>query len=92
MKLKTLTQSGSHQIMSNSRILKEGKKVYFSSDNHLGAPTYEASREREITFVKWLDDIKKDAEVIFLLGDLFGLNTKQLFQKDIQGFLVNLQR
>ena len=71
MKLKTLTQSGSHQIMNRNRILKEGKKVYFSSDNHLGAPTYEASREREITFVKWLDDIKKDAEVIFLLGDLF---------------------
>lgn len=51
--------------------IPEGKKVYFSSDNHLGAPTAEASRPREIKFVKWLDEIKKDAAAIFLLGDLF---------------------
>lgn len=51
--------------------LSPGKKVYFSSDNHLGAPTYEASRKREKIFVQWLDSIKADAEVIFLLGDLF---------------------
>lgn len=52
-------------------ILPPGKKIYFSSDNHLGAPTYEASRERERIFIKWLDTVKADAEVIFLLGDLF---------------------
>lgn len=51
--------------------LPEGKKVYFSSDNHLGAPTYEQSRIRERNFVAWLDEIKHDAAVIFLLGDLF---------------------
>lgn len=51
--------------------LSPGKKIYFSSDNHLGAPTYEASRERERIFIKWLDSVKADAEVIFLLGDLF---------------------
>lgn len=51
--------------------IPSGKKIYFSSDNHLGAPTYEASREREKIFVQWLDSIKADAEVIFLLGDLF---------------------
>ena len=49
----------------------EGKKIYFSSDNHLGAPTQEASRPREKKFVAWLDEIKKDAAAIFLLGDLF---------------------
>jgi UDP-2,3-diacylglucosamine hydrolase len=49
----------------------ENKKVYFASDQHLGAPTYEASLPREKRFVAWLDDVKKDAEVIFLLGDLF---------------------
>jgi len=49
----------------------EGKKVYFASDNHLGAPTKEASKLREKKFVAWLDEIKEDAAAIFLLGDLF---------------------
>ncbi|TXD57728.1 UDP-2,3-diacylglucosamine diphosphatase [Polaribacter sp. IC066] len=49
----------------------KNKKVYFASDQHLGAPTNEASFPREKKFVAWLDDIKKDAEAIFLLGDLF---------------------
>ena len=48
-----------------------GKKIYFSSDNHLGAPTHAESLPREKIFVKWLDEIKHDAEAIFLLGDLF---------------------
>lgn len=48
-----------------------GKKIYFASDNHLGAPTMEASRPREKKFVAWLDEIKHDAAAIFLLGDLF---------------------
>ena len=51
--------------------LKKGKKIYFASDNHLGAPSREKSLEREKIFVKWLDKIKKDACEIFLLGDLF---------------------
>jgi UDP-2,3-diacylglucosamine hydrolase len=51
--------------------IPEGKKVYFSSDNHLGAPTMEQSYPREKKFVAWLDEIKTDAAAIFLLGDLF---------------------
>ena len=51
--------------------IPQGKKIYFSSDNHLGAPTPAKSLPREKIFVKWLDSIKHDAEVIFLLGDLF---------------------
>jgi len=51
--------------------LQEGKKVYFASDQHLGAPNDEESRIREIRFVKWLDEIKSDCQVLFLLGDLF---------------------
>jgi UDP-2,3-diacylglucosamine hydrolase len=51
--------------------IPEGKKIYFSSDNHLGAPTPEASMPREKKFVRWLDTIKEDAAAIFLLGDLF---------------------
>ncbi|MFH6767222.1 UDP-2,3-diacylglucosamine diphosphatase [Gaetbulibacter aquiaggeris] len=49
----------------------KGKKIYFASDNHLGAPTKDASAPREKKFVAWLDDIKQDAAAIFLLGDLF---------------------
>jgi UDP-2,3-diacylglucosamine hydrolase len=51
--------------------IPQGKKVYFSSDNHLGAPTLEMSKPREKKFVAWLDHVKKDAAAIFLLGDLF---------------------
>ena len=51
--------------------LPEGKKIYFSSDNHLGAPTAEASKPREQKFIAWLDEVKEDASAIFLLGDLF---------------------
>ena len=49
----------------------QNKKVYFASDQHLGAPTHEQSLPREKKFVAWLDEVKKDAEAIFLLGDLF---------------------
>ena len=52
-------------------ILKPGKKVYFASDNHLGAPTRLESLPREKKFVAWLDSIKHDAQAIFLMGDLF---------------------
>ena len=51
--------------------LPKDKYIYFSSDNHLGAPTDELSKPRELKFVAWLDEVKKDAEAIFLLGDLF---------------------
>jgi UDP-2,3-diacylglucosamine hydrolase len=51
--------------------IPKGKKIYFSSDNHLGAPTKEESFPREKKFVKWLDEVKEDAVAIFLLGDLF---------------------
>jgi len=48
-----------------------GKKIYFLSDFHLGAPDYESSLAREKRVVQFLDEIKKDAAVIFILGDLF---------------------
>ncbi len=48
-----------------------GKKIYFASDNHLGAPDRNSSLAREKIFVSWLDSIKGDAAAIFLLGDLF---------------------
>lgn len=58
-------------IKSYHITIPEGKKIYFASDNHLGAPTTEASRPREKKFVAWLDEVKHDAAAIFLLGDLF---------------------
>lgn len=48
-----------------------GKKIYFLSDFHLGSPNYPASLLREKRIVKFLDEIKNDAEVIFIVGDLF---------------------
>ena len=51
--------------------IPKGKKVYFASDNHLGAPNQEKSKVREKQFVVWLDTIKADAAAIYLMGDLF---------------------
>lgn len=49
----------------------EKTKYYFASDFHLGAPTYQSSREREGKIVAWLNFIKADAKAIFLMGDVF---------------------
>lgn len=51
--------------------LPPGKKIYFASDLHLGAPDYSSSLIREKHFVAWLDEIAKDAHCIYLVGDLF---------------------
>ena len=48
--------------------ISPNKKIYFASDQHFGAPTAEASFPREQKFVAWLDEVKKDAECIFLLA------------------------
>ncbi len=51
--------------------IKTEQPIYFASDQHFGAPTEEESLVREKRFVAWLDEIKKDCGVLFLLGDLF---------------------
>ena len=51
--------------------LAPGKKIYFLSDFHLGAPNYEQSLVREKKIVQFLEQIKKDAAVIFIVGDVF---------------------
>ena len=48
-----------------------GKKIYFASDFHLGVPDKASSLEREKRLVRWLDEVRKDAEEIWLLGDMF---------------------
>jgi UDP-2,3-diacylglucosamine hydrolase len=51
--------------------LRANKKIYFASDFHLGYPDFETSLIREKKIVAWLDSIKTDAQVIFLVGDIF---------------------
>ncbi|MBL7882858.1 MAG: UDP-2,3-diacylglucosamine diphosphatase [Bacteroidia bacterium] len=51
--------------------MQAGKKIYFASDFHLGVPSYEKSLEREKRVVRWLDEIKEDAQEIYLMGDMF---------------------
>ena len=51
--------------------LEQGKKIYFASDFHFGIPDYNATRTREIQICAWLDKVRTDAQVIFLMGDLF---------------------
>jgi len=48
-----------------------GKKIYFVSDLHLGAPALRNNKERESLFVDWLQSIREDASMIFLMGDYF---------------------
>ncbi len=49
----------------------QSKKIFFLSDFHLGAPTPEVSLIREKKIIQFLDEIKPEAEQIFILGDLF---------------------
>ncbi len=51
--------------------LPQGRKVYFASDFHLGAPDHARSLIREKRVCRWLDSIRHDAAVVFLCGDLF---------------------
>ena len=55
---------------ADTHILRN-KKIYFLSDFHLGAPDYASSLTREKHIIKFLDEIKTDAEQIFIVGDLF---------------------
>ncbi|HEV7348164.1 UDP-2,3-diacylglucosamine diphosphatase [Telluribacter sp.] len=51
--------------------LQAGKRLYFSSDFHLGVPDAQSSRQREKKIVSWLESIRHDAQTIFLVGDIF---------------------
>jgi UDP-2,3-diacylglucosamine hydrolase len=48
-----------------------GKKIYFLSDFHLGAPNQVESRKREDRLVHFLNESKKDAAAFFIVGDIF---------------------
>ncbi|MEK0422146.1 MAG: hypothetical protein RLZ95_56 [Bacteroidota bacterium] len=51
--------------------LAPGKKIYFLSDFHLGAPNEIESRKREARLVHFLNESKKDAAAFFIVGDIF---------------------
>jgi UDP-2,3-diacylglucosamine hydrolase len=46
-------------------------KTYFISDAHLGFGLPEEDRERELRLIHFLDSIQRDAEQLFIVGDLF---------------------
>jgi UDP-2,3-diacylglucosamine hydrolase len=52
-------------------ILPQGKKIYFASDFHFGIPDKATSIAREKRVCLWLDEIKKDAAHLYLVGDIF---------------------
>lgn len=49
----------------------QNKKIYFLSDFHLGAPDAAQSLVREKKIIQFLNQIKDNAEHIFIVGDLF---------------------
>ena len=48
-----------------------GKKIFFLSDFHLGAPDAATSLQREKLIVNFLNEIKDQAGAVFIVGDLF---------------------
>ncbi len=59
--------------------LQPNKKIFFASDFHFGTPTYKRTHEdaptrsskREDKVIRWLESIRSEAQVIFLIGDIF---------------------
>ncbi len=49
----------------------EGRKTYFASDFHLGLAAGTDPREREQRVITWLGQASRDAQAIYLLGDVF---------------------
>lgn len=58
-------------MISPIKHLAPDKKIYFASDFHLGVPDAASSLAREKKIVRWLDQVKKDAQLIILVGDIF---------------------
>jgi UDP-2,3-diacylglucosamine hydrolase len=48
-----------------------GKKIFFLSDFHLGAPNAASSLQREKIIVQFLTEIKDQTFALFIVGDLF---------------------
>ena len=61
--------------------LQAGKKVYFVSDVHLGAPVLDNDRERENRLIRWLDTIRPDCG-----ESISGSNTSGQYPKGMSAF------
>ena len=72
--------------------LAPGKKVFFASDIHLGAPNKKQSRVREDKIVAWMKSIKPQTGALFLVGDLFDFwfEYKQVVPKGYVRFLAEI--
>jgi len=71
-----------------------GKKLFFASDFHLGAPSFEASKLREQRIIQWLDYVTEEAAAIFLVGDIFDFwfEYKEVVPKGHLPFLSKLSQ
>jgi UDP-2,3-diacylglucosamine hydrolase len=45
--------------------------IYFLSDAHLGAETKQKEKQKEKKLLTFLDQVKKDGQYLYILGDLF---------------------
>lgn len=72
--------------------LSPNKKIYFASDFHLGIPDKPATIEREKRLCAWLDEIQKDAAILYLVGDIFDawFEYKNVVPKGFTRFLGKL--
>lgn len=73
-------------------IVVPGKKIYFASDFHFGIPDYQSTRLREKKVCEWLDSIKKDAQQVYLMGDIYDswMEYKMVVPKGTVRFLGKL--
>jgi len=55
--------------------MQKGKKIFFNSDQHFGAPTAKESKVREKIFIDWLEHIAPEAE------EMIGSSTLRLRPK-----------
>ena len=71
-----------------------GKKLFFASDFHLGAPSFSESKVREKRIIAWLDHVADEAAAIFLVGDLFDFwfEYKEVVPKGFLPFLAKLSQ
>jgi len=72
--------------------LANQKSLYFASDFHLGVPDRSSSLDREKKIISWLNAVREDAQIIFLVGDLFDFwfEYKQVVPRGYVRFLGKL--
>ena len=73
--------------------IPQGKKLFFASDFHLGAPSPAESKAREQKIVNWLDTIENEAAGIILAGDIFDFwfEYNHVIPKGYSHFLAKLR-